>query len=266
VETDELEQALTFLNKMWKANLFHPDAPTQAWTSKAEDLFLSDKVGAVGGGIVSHFGKGGVVGNFRASHAGVEIGHLNPMGHDGGKPAIYQRQGLFGMYCIPAKVGKDTNRLAELLRVLDYSGAPFGSEEFLFMQFGIEGRHYTKDSAGNPVLVPEGPILDERNLNYLNQPIEAVVYFPGVEGDSVAAQKVQEEAAQSWIPDPTWGLMSDTNNRKAAALRQIEDDYQFGIITGRRPMSDLKVWRDEWKKGGGDTIRNEFQESLQRAG
>jgi putative aldouronate transport system substrate-binding protein len=265
VESDELEQALTYLNKMWKAGVFHPDAPTKAWTSDAEDAFLSDKAGAVGGGMIAHYGKGGVVGNFRASHPGVEIGHLLPMGHDGGKPSIYQRQGLFGFFAIPASVGKDTNRLAELLRVLDYTGAPFGSEEFLFMQYGIEGRHYTRDSAGNPVQMDQTAILDERNLNFFNQPIEAVTYFPGVQGDSLAAQKYQEQAAPSWIADPTWGLMSDTNNRKAAALRQIEDDYQFGIITGRRPISDLKTWREEWKKGGGDDIRKEFQESLQRS-
>jgi putative aldouronate transport system substrate-binding protein len=264
VEADELEQALTFLNTMWKANVFHPDAPTQAWTAEAVELFLSDKVGAVGGGIISHFGKGGDVGNFRASHPDVQIGHLLPVGHDGSAAGIHQRQGIFGIYGIPASVGKDSERLQELLRVLNYTGAPFGSEEFLFMQFGIEGRHYTKDGAGNPVEVAQGPVLDERNLNFLNQPVEAVTYFPGVPGDSVAAQKLLESAATSWIPDPTWGLVSDTNNRKAAALRQIEDDYQFGIITGRRPMSDLAVWRDEWKKGGGEDIRKEFEESLQQ--
>jgi putative aldouronate transport system substrate-binding protein len=265
LETDEIEQSLTYLNKLWKAGVFHPDAPTLAWTSKAEELFLTDKVGALGGGYISHFGTGdNGVGNFRRAHAGIELAHLLPVGHSGGKPSIYQQQGYFGIFAIPATVGKDSARVAELLRVLDYAGAPFGSEEFLFMNFGIEGRHYTKDSDGNPQPVT-GAVLDERNLSYLNQPSEAVFYFPG-KGESTAAQKYVEQASQSWIPDPTQGLISDTNIRKAAALRQLEDDYQFGIITGRRPMSDLKVWRDEWKKAGGDTIRKEFEESLQRAG
>jgi putative aldouronate transport system substrate-binding protein len=265
VESDELEQALTYVNKLWKAGVFHPDAPTKAWTSDAEDYFLSDKVGAVGGGMIAHFGKGGVAGNFRGSHPGVTIGHLLPVAADGGKPAIYQRQGVFGMYCIPAKVGKDENRLTELLRVLDYFAAPLGSEEFLFTMYGLADRHYHRDGSGNPVPVDPGPIRDELNLNFMNQPFEAVEYYPGVQGDSVAAQKYLEQAAQAWIPDPTWGLVSDTNIRKSAALRQIEDDYQIGIITGRRPMSDLKVWREEFKKQGGDDIRKEFQESLQRS-
>jgi putative aldouronate transport system substrate-binding protein len=265
VESDELEPAVQFINKLWKAGVFHPDAPTQAWSPQAEDLFLSDKVASVGGNFGSHFGRRGTVGNFRNAHPGVEIGHLMPMGFDGGKPAIFQRQALFGQFCIPAKVGKDSARLEELLRVLDYTGAPFGSEEFLFMTFGIEGRHYTKDPQGNPVAVPQGPVTEEIGINYFNQPSEAVFYFPGVPGDSVAAQKWVEEAAPNWIPDPTWGLISDTNNRKAAALRQLEDDYLLGVATGRRPMSDLKVWRDEWRKGGGEDIRREFQESLERS-
>ena len=49
------------------------------------------------------------------------------------------------------------------------------------------------------------------------------------------------------------------------SILSYDGRIQFGIITGRRPMSDLKTWREEWKKGGGDDIRREFQESLQRS-
>ena len=52
---------------------------------------------------------------------------LIPPGFDGGKPAIERSQGFFGMSCIPAKVGKDTGRVKELLRIVDYCTAPFGS-------------------------------------------------------------------------------------------------------------------------------------------
>jgi putative aldouronate transport system substrate-binding protein len=264
-EADEIEAALTYMNKLWKAGAFHPDAPTQAWTSKAEELFLTDKVGALGGGLNSHFGTGNnAVGNFRAAHKGVEITHLLPPGHDGGKPAIYQQAGYFGICAIPAKVGKDSKRVAELLRVMDFMGAPFGSEEFLFLNFGTEGRQYTKDGDGNPIQA-SGSVLDEMNLNYLNEPGESVFFYPGIKGESVAAQKFVEQAAASWIGDPTQGLVSDTYSRKFAAVKQINDDYEIGIITGRRPMSDLQVWRDEVKKSGVDQMRTEFQASLQRA-
>ena len=264
-ETDEIEAALTYTNKLWKAGVFHPDAPTQAWTAKAEELFITGKVGALGGGMVSHFGIGNnAVGNFRKANPGVQVSHLLPPGHDGGKPAIHQQAGYFGISAIPAKVGKDSKRLAELLRVLDYMGAPFGSEEYLFLNFGIQGRQYTLDSSGNPIQAT-GNVLDEMNLNYLDEPTESAFFYPGLAGESVAAQKFVEQAASSWIPDPTQGLISDTYTRKFAAVKQINDDYEIGIITGRRPLSDLSAWRDEVKNSGLDQMRKEFQESLQRA-
>jgi putative aldouronate transport system substrate-binding protein len=265
VESDEVEQSLTYLRKLWKAGIFHPDAVTNAWTATGDNLFLSDKVGATTGSMNNQFGAtGNLSGNFRAAHPKAELGHMLPVGFDGGKPAIWQQAGYFGISAIPASVGKDEKRLEELLRVLDYWGAAFGSEEFLFMNYGIEGRHYHLDSNGNPVAVV-GKVQDERDLNYLNQPVESVNYYPGVEGDSLAGQKYLEQAAQAWIPNPVQGLISDTDIRQGAAIRQLEDDYQNGIITGRRPMSDLKAWRDAWKKAGGDNIRKEYQESLQRA-
>jgi putative aldouronate transport system substrate-binding protein len=264
-EADEIADALAYMNKLWKAGAFHPDAPTQAWTAKAEELFLTDKVGAVGGGLNAHFGTGNnAAGNFRRAHKGVELTHLLSPGHDGGKASIYQQAGYFGIFAIPAKVGKDAKRTDELLRVLDFFAAPFGSEEFLFLNFGIKDRHYTLDSDGNPIQAT-GNVLEEMDLNYMNEPTEAVFFYPGIKGESVTGQKYVEQAAAEWIPDPTQGLVSDTFNRKFAAIKQINDDYEIGLVTGRRPLSDLKNWREDFKKSGGEDMRKEFEESLQRA-
>ena len=38
-----------------------------------------------------------------------------------------------------------------------------------------------------------------------------------------------------------------------------------GIVAGRRPLKDLEEWRDRWRKAGGDAIRQEYVESLERA-
>ena len=51
----------------------------------------------------------------------------------------------------PHKLGEDEDRLHQVLDVLDYLSAPYGSEENLFVQNGIEGRHYDFDEHGVPV-------------------------------------------------------------------------------------------------------------------
>jgi putative aldouronate transport system substrate-binding protein len=265
IESEELEQSLTYQNKLWKAGAFHPDAPTNVWTPKAEDLFVGDKVGMFSGGVSSTFGStGNLSGKFVASHPDAGLVHWLPVGVGSAKPMIWQQSGYFGILAIPATVGKDTNRVAELLRVLDYFGAPFGSEEYLFLNFGDQGRHFTFDSSGNPK-TKTGAVSNEYSLNYMDQPDESVNFWPGIPGDSLAGQKYLEQAAQTWVPNPVQGLVSDTDIRKSEEIRQIEDDYQLGIITGRRPFSDLTKWRNEWKKAGGEQIRSEYQESLQRA-
>ncbi len=64
------------------------------------------------------------------------------------------------------------------------------------------------------------------------------------------------------VTDPTANLMSETNARRSAQLDQINEDYHFGIITGRRPLSELQTWRDKWRTSGGDDIRKEFEAAL----
>jgi hypothetical protein len=44
----------------------------------------------------------------------------------------------------------------ELLRILDYFSAAFGSEEYTFLNFGIEGTHHTLRPDGMRVLTDRG--------------------------------------------------------------------------------------------------------------
>jgi putative aldouronate transport system substrate-binding protein len=64
------------------------------------------------------------------------------------------------------------------------------------------------------------------------------------------------------IENPTRSLISEADVRQSAALGQLNDDYLYGIITGRRSITELEEWRKRWRSTGGDTIRKEFEASL----
>ena len=55
---------------------------------------------------------------------------------------LISAQASTGIAAIPAKVGKDKERVKELLRVIDYLAAPFGCEEWVFLNYGHEGVHH----------------------------------------------------------------------------------------------------------------------------
>ncbi|HOQ53601.1 MAG TPA: hypothetical protein PLF56_08305 [Micropruina sp.] len=66
----------------------------------------------------------------------------------------------------------------------------------------------------------------------------------------------------AFVDDPAKGLDSDASFSKGDALSAMVLDYEGGIVTGRRPVSDLAELRDRWRKGGGDQMRSELEEQL----
>ena len=67
------------------------------------------------------------------------------------------------------------------------------------------------------------------------------------------------------VADPSRGLISDTSISKAASLAQLIADYETGIITGRRKISELADLRSRWASGGGAAIKEEFAASYAKA-
>ncbi len=138
IETDEFEAATSYLNQLWTGGAFHPDAASLP-ALRGESMFKSGQLGFLVASLIPLYGvmRTGLI----ASDPQADAAPLLPPGHDGGDPVTYQGPGFAGFTAIPAKVGQDTARLEELLRVMDYWCAPFGSEEYTFVNYGIEGRH-----------------------------------------------------------------------------------------------------------------------------
>lgn len=64
------------------------------------------------------------------------------------------------------------------------------------------------------------------------------------------------------MPNPVANLDSETSYSKGDALSTMVTDYTPGIVTGRRPLSELADLRKRWASGGGDAMRAEYAEQL----
>jgi putative aldouronate transport system substrate-binding protein len=195
---------------------------------------------------------------------------LVPPGWDGGKSYHFLSPGFLGISGIPVSAAKSPDRIKELLRVLDYFAAPFGSEEYVFLVNGVEGIHYKLDKNGNIVDLPRfakdigSGISDLTNLT--NSP--PVYYFPG-SADSLSDGPRMLELSRQVLPlgvqDPTLGLFSPTAIKQAGVLGTLNSDRLTGIISGRQPLSALDTWIQDWKSKGGEAMRKELEQALAAA-
>lgn len=264
IETDEFEAALEYANRLWDAKCYHPDALSNPDT-KERALFVAGKLFIHWSSLDIYFGNGlsGIVGQIKRVVPNADPQYFLPPGHDGGKcNPSGSSPGSYGVAAIPSKIGKDKGRVEELLSIMDYWAAPFGSDEFLFMHFGIEGRHFKFNSDGQPIPVDDQRVLSELTMNVLCGP--AFQYYPAHPQTGVTAQKIIATNAPLVLKDPTVGLVSRTAMRQSSALSQLVTDYTNQIVSGRKPIKAIGELRQQWRKRGGDAIRNEFQESMSR--
>ncbi|PCC37890.1 hypothetical protein CIK66_16980 [Brachybacterium alimentarium] len=155
---------------------------------------------------------------------------------------------------------KSEDRAAALLDVLNYFAAPFGSAEYLFNSYGLEGVHHDLEGT-NPILTEQG-----RNELQLGQKYIAqgpwVHFTPRDPEVTKAMYDVTQELAPTVTHNPVEGLYSQTQSRDGRQIGSALGDIETDILQGRKPVS---AWADAvatWKKGGGDAIRDEYQQAL----
>ncbi len=256
IEVPEFKEMIAYMRRSFEAGIFHPDAATMT-TVQGQDALVSGKVGTLWDSVQSTSSLRQRT-KMTAGAVSDVVGFL-PVGYDGGKATSRYDTGFFGITAIPARVGRDKERVKELLRIMDYIAAPFGSEERNFLSFGIEGMHHTiKD--GNRVLNDVGRAeIGELNNQTNNVP---TYYYPDAPQDAVLLQNLQRSLLAIAEENPTNGLVSATNAMKAAELRQLRIDRLNVIIQGREPLSALDTFVRDWRSRGGDAIRKEFQDAL----
>lgn len=256
IETPEFAQALAFARKLFEAGFYYPQNTTAAVTQAKNDI-IAGKYGAYGDGIAG-------VPALRAQainvNPGIDIDVLVPPGHDGGQGTTFNTSGFQGFVAIPAKVGKDSERVKELLRIVNWYSAPFGSEENVFSTFGIDGAHYTRTPDGTFKATDKGK-AEVAVLENLADGAQ-VCYYPTKPDDGPYLQGVLKQILASGIDNPVMSAFSPTSLKQTTILNQFLLDRFNGIIVGRASIDTLDSIVREWKSRSGDQIRSEYEQDL----
>jgi len=256
IETPEYGQSLAFARRIYEAGAYHPDAASLN-RSQATDALISGKIGGYVDQLFQLNGDIRVRYESKRLTPTADLGALVPPGADGGAGVTYNSAGFGGLVAIPTKTGRDPERAKELLRVLDYFSAAFGSEEYTFLNYGLEGTHHTLRPDGARVLTDRGRTEINELGNVVYPP--RVFSYPADPGDAALLQGFARDIAAVGIDNPALAAYSPTNAMRGGELTRFTADRVSAFVTGRAPLSELDAFIRDWRTRGGDQIRTELQ-------
>lgn len=256
-ETDEYLAAIEYAAGLYQAGYYCPGS--DGWTkSQMVNAFVSGKVTMIYDGLPAYLSSTGYAQSLPQANASYRALPIIPFGHDGGKGRAWIDNVVVGTTMLKKA---DDGTVKDLLAVANFLAAPFGSEEYLLINYGLPGIDYAMDANGNPQPTPQAQQHTGVPWKFVAAPQQAI-YSPT---DKTAVDALHS-AYQKLIPgaavNPCANLFSPTDAAKGSVLAKPVSDAVKGFIAGRQPMDDVKNAVAKWKQSGGDTIRAEYEKLL----
>jgi putative aldouronate transport system substrate-binding protein len=258
MEMPETTEALARTAELWKAGYIHPDSfttPTESLTTDYKQWFNA------GSALLDGDSWNAWAPFYIQNVAGpsFRVGGMLPPNYDSGSKAVTWQQNPSFSFTAFKKASK--SRIEELLRVVNWLAAPFGSAEFLLKNDGVEGIDWTRQN-GDVITTQTGQ--DEvagLGLGYVAAPPD-VLYTGGYSQATKDSYEFMKKSIPMSIPDPTTGLYSRTYAEQNTTLLTQIVSAQNAIIQGQQPVSSWNAAVKSWQTSGGNQIRTEFEEAL----
>ena len=254
-ETDEFTHAVEFMAELHAAGYYFPGS--EGWTkAQLQDAYQSGRICTMYDGFPS------LVNPYWQSmpkiNKAFKPGMFLPPGLDGKKPTTYADNINFA-YTMLKKA--DDAKLKKVLGLLNFLAAPFGSAEYLLVNYGVQGVDYTLDAQHNPVLNDRGTRETAVPWKFVAAGPQ-VLYDPGHKDFVEYSHPVMKSIVNEAVKDPTAGAYSPTYAEKYQSITQTLTDTISDVIAGRKRTSALKSAVATWKSSGGDKIADEFAKAL----
>lgn len=246
-ETDEYRAALEWTAKLFADGSVHPDA-VAGNSQQAKQRFES------GATLMTSDGMGGwheALARVLPSNPKFNMQPMDYFAPDGGKPTLFRAQPA-AIFSFIKKT--DPAKVEEMLALANFIAAPFGTEENVLINSGVEGVHYTRDPQGIPQATAKGTQEVTSTYGFLvNAPIvNSMVQYPGL----VQSQSEWEARQAPNVQEDIFFGMQIQEPAKFGSLGKPFEDLAKDIIRGRKGMSDLDSAIATWKSKGGDELRD----------
>jgi putative aldouronate transport system substrate-binding protein len=257
-ETDEYKATVAYLRGLWDQGLIHPDTPTLTTITAGQ--------GFLGGKFAMYPATFSILGIYwarsRTNDPNFKLRAVVPFGFDGGK--AYQFQAFEAIDFAAVKAGT-ADRVKQVLSVMNYLAAPFGSQEYMVNNYGVRGTDFDFDAKGNPQLTQRGQAEIYNIAWWVMMTAPAVLYDATFPDMASIIGPIENQIHEMAIPDPTLGLYSATFADKGAVIDKAVRDGVNDILFGRSDLATLDKLVSDWKAAGGDQMRAEYQQAVQTA-
>ncbi|GGG14003.1 extracellular solute-binding protein [Paenibacillus aceti] len=253
--------SIEFMMKAYQDGLVSSDYTIKKG-AQAEEDFLTGKAGIIGNWAYTAFSKARMD-KALAVNPDFKVAPVPPLTAADGYKGNGMAEGYYGFFVMPVTLGKEEDKVKKLLSILDDM---MGEEGASFMQWGIEGEHYTVENGVN-VLTDKGSSEGTGKYLLTNHAAEGDWIF--TPDDTELTKSLKEQAykvAMEGEPylDMSVGLYSPANAEKGTELRQYLLDEVNKIVMGQRPLDDYDSIIQEWKNRGGEQIIQEMNEAYKK--
>lgn len=258
-ETAEYRAAVAYTRSLWDAGVIHPDLPTFSGNQGAQ-LWYGGKIVMWLNGMAPF-----LLAWDRATAADPQFKPriMLPFGHDGQSAPVHFLGSGAGALIVLKRAPDE--RVRELLGILNFLAAPFGTSEQLLVRYGVQDVDFSFDSAGNPVVNQTG--VQELYVPWANAVSPPPALYDATSSEAPQVMYAAEKALISMgLKNPVVGLYSQTDADKSATLNQKFNDGVAQIVFGRENISTFDQLVSDWRAGGGEQIRTEYQQALQTSG
>jgi putative aldouronate transport system substrate-binding protein len=252
-ETEKYLEALEWNRGLFEAGVVHPDAvgatgDQGARFTAGESLMF---IGGDGGWYPMSVEQ-------QKSNPDFHMNGFDFFAPDGGDPVLYKGNGSTIWTFVNKNLSEDRVRAA--LELANFTAAPYGTVEQRLKQWGIEGTHYTVED-GLPVRTDQGNVeVVPESYTFICSPGPFLAFpdLPQLVEDFTAWQQRNFAFSKDW-------LFSGRQIQKPARLAGISDGFpelEDDVSRGRASIQDVRNAVDEWRRNGGDELRDFYQRLL----
>jgi putative aldouronate transport system substrate-binding protein len=261
-ETEQFKAAVGYVRDLWTSGVIWPDAPTT--TTDQRSAFVAKKFAFCVEGFGNSWNDFWLRGLQQQPKTNFDI--ILPFSADANTKVQSYISGGYISTNVMKKASSD--RVKEVLRIVDFLAKPFGTQEDLLVTYGLAPADYAIGPDGNPNLTTDGKARSQYvPWQYVSDRPYAT-YYAGIPDYAKHVNQVESALVDPKIAvaDVTLGYYSPT--QASSAGKQAEQAWIDGlnsIMVARDDMSGFDQLVKNWQNAAGNQIKKEYNDAIAAA-